>query len=410
VNVAVNGTAATPDGSGAYSVKPGDTVQIIPNQATDWSNTSTDSGAVTLRGTDISATKWSAQIVNTKAMPETLTVSAKATINAALTQDAVFKVAAGDSRNGQYKVFATNGTQDTLALNFDAKSYDMTDPQGVVTSGSIAADASETGTYVFQSPRITSVSNNARFRRTTDGAIVGSFPFLLPLSTTTYAVQPFVAAQNFVTDQAGMDGFFYRLGIDFNGTTRDSQIRSAQIANGGTELRLCNDTAITRVNLCSTPANLIVYAITPDAIPGKWDIVNVANPADRGAFMLASIGGQSVYLSSGSSPLNATSALFRIGVPDTGAPWPVSTSHAGDTNGTWGTVAFDATTYSATTTTVDGTVASVAYNLDPILLPGLFGINATGTDKYFGIQGNKIVAIVGARGPVGGYMQIGTTD
>ncbi len=76
--VQVNGKAVTADAGGKYSIKPGDTVTLTPNQGTGWNNSSTPAGSISLRKAAISSSQWSAQIVNNTAAAAVFTVSAKA--------------------------------------------------------------------------------------------------------------------------------------------------------------------------------------------------------------------------------------------------------------------------------------------------------------------------------------------
>ena len=85
LTVNVNGAAATAGTDGLYAAKPGDTVEVVPNQNADWTSASATADAVTLRNADISPTKWKAQIVNTTTAASNFTVSAKSSANAALT-------------------------------------------------------------------------------------------------------------------------------------------------------------------------------------------------------------------------------------------------------------------------------------------------------------------------------------
>ncbi|MGJ7494384.1 hypothetical protein ACSFA8_04850 [Variovorax sp. RT4R15] len=411
VSVSVNGAAATADANGQYSVKAGDTIAITPSQAAEWTTSPAASAAsaITPISADVSSAKWSAQLINTTTAASTYTVSAKATSNSALTKDTVLNVAGGDARNGTYKVFATNGTKQTLAINFDTMSYTMTDSAGVAISDAIKADPTRAGSYLFASARNIAVTNNARFRVTTD-AIVGSFPFALSSSPSNFGVQAFVAARTFITTQAQLDGTFTRLGINLTATTRDSNIRQAKITGGGTVFLLCNEVAITAVDSCPT-VSLLTYNVTPGASSDLWRIENVIDPSDTGSFSIAQIGGQPAYFAAGPVANTPTMNVFRIGLAAS-ATWAITASTGGDTSGTWGSVNFDATTYGSTVTRGDGTIGSLAYPLNfSTLPPGLAGINFAGPDRYFGAQNGVLSAVVGARtGPVAGYMQIGLVD
>jgi hypothetical protein len=324
-----------------------------------------------------------------------------------LTKDTVLKVAGGDVRNGDYKVFATNGTQLTLALNLDTQTYDMTDPAGAVTSGAFTADATESGTYVFKSSRIGAAVNTARFRMTTD-TVVGSFPFATLPSSTVYAVQPFIASRALVTKQSALDGTYNRFGIQVNATTRNSNIRQGQVTNGGTVFLLCNQVAIYAIANCPG-GSVLTYTVSPGSSSTSWNIVNVADPTDKGAFSIAVVAGQNVYVSAGLNTVGDN--VFRVGLPETGA-WANSLAHGADTNGTWGTLTLDATTGASSFLKPDGSTASVGYSLGTLGLVGPLGMRASGTapNAYFLMQGTKLSMVVGAIGNNGGYVQLGLLD
>ncbi|MEB0111961.1 hypothetical protein QN397_11420 [Variovorax sp. RTB1] len=409
VNVSINGTAATSGGNGQFSVKPGDTVEITPSQSADWTTSDAAASTAGLRNPNVTATKWSAQIVNSTTVATTYTITAKASANAALTKDTVLNVAAGDTRNGTYKVFATNSAKPTLALDFDAMSYAFTDADGVVSTDVFSVDTTTAGTYMFKSARNTVATNNARFRLATD-TIVGAFPFEVAQVAGSYAVQPFVASRALVTAQNQLDGIYTRFGLTMTAATRNSDIRKTKISGGGTLLFNCNEVAITAVDACPA-ASLVTYNITPGATPDAWRVVNAADPADVGAFSVAKVAGQNVYLSAGviaSTPTSSAISVFRIGLSST-AVWPSTAAIAADTNGTWGSLNFDATTYGSTVKKGDGTSASVGYALSFSGIPeGLAIANPTGPNIYFGMQNGALSAVVGARGgPVAGYLQIG---
>lgn len=406
-SVTVNGNSATEDGSGQYSVKPGDTVTVVPNLGADWTSNSAPSGSVSLRDPDISSNKWSAQIVNSTTASSVLTVSAKATSNAALTKDAVFIVSAGDARNGSYKVFAANGTRQALALNFDTLSYVMTDDTGANVSAAFSTDPTEAGTYLFKSTRNTAKAINTRFRITTD-TVVGSFPFQVAKVPGTYAVQPFVASRALVTTPSALDGTYTRLGINMQAATRDSNIRQVQVTGAGTVLYMCDEVGITSIAACPAPS-LLTYNVTPGATPDAWNIANVADPLDAGAFYIARVAGKNVYLSAGTNPKAPNDAVFRIGLVES-ASWPASKTSGGDTNGSWGTLDFDATTYSTLLARGDATGYGFIANLNSpsATIANLRGFTDPSNETYFGTQDGTLSVVVGARtGPVAGYLQVG---
>ena len=320
--------------------------------------------------------------------------------------------AAPDARNGRYKVYAANGSRQTLALNLDSKRYEMTDEAGTVASGSIAEDAAEAGTFVFDSPRIASPVNTARFRLATD-TVVGAFPFALAQVTpVNYGVRPFVALRGLVKAQAGLDGVYNRLGINLTATTRDSSITQIQVANGGTTLYLCNDSAIYRIDNCPA-ASVRTYTVSAGPTMDTWHIVNVSNPSDSGNFGIARVGGENVYLSAGVLPATPTTSVFRIGLPER-ATWPAATALGGANNGSWGGTSIDASSYARTQVLPDGTSATLNASLSSTGTIGPLNMRTAsfgGSSLHFPSQSAKLFAVVGSRSPAtAGALEIGLID
>jgi hypothetical protein len=319
---------------------------------------------------------------------------------------------AADPRNGVYYVYAangTNGTRQKLGINFDTKSYTLTDSLGQATSDTFGEDPGEPGTYLFASSRITSAVNTARFRITAD-AIVGAFPFEKPWSNpVSYQVTSFIAARAFVTDPAQLDGEYNRLGVSLNSDgSADSQIVPMLISGKGTELMMCFDNAINQPEACPLESRR-VYTITRGA-DFVWTGTNVAAPTDVLGFRMARIGGQNVALLGGSGPTAPDVRPFRIALRDV-TTWPSARYVGSSSDGRWGTnflgpantarTSFDAT---GTSTTLTMPVNDV----DPRMPQGIRLINGNGVDRYFATQNGTLAVIVGARNPgTQGYIQIG---
>jgi hypothetical protein len=319
---------------------------------------------------------------------------------------------APDARNGRYKAYATNGTRQTLALNLDSKRYEMTDEAGTVASGSFAEDTAEAGSFVFDSSRITSPVNTARFRLATD-AVVGSFPFAVAQVTpVSYGVRPFVASRALVKTQAALDGVYNRFGINLTATTGDSSITQVQIANGGATLYLCNDNGIYRIDNCPA-ASLRTYTVSAGPTVDTWHIVSVTNPSDNGNFGIARIGGENVYLGAGVSSSTPTISQFRIGLPER-ATWPTIAARGGAANASWGGTSVDAANYARMQVLPDGTTATLNATLDstgtisPLnMRTATFGSSTL----HFASQSSKLFAMVGSRSPAtAGALEIGLID
>jgi hypothetical protein len=310
------------------------------------------------------------------------------------------------ARNGQFHVYAGNGSRQRLELNFDTKSYTVTDNLRQVTSGIFSEDATEPGTYIFASDRITSAVNTARFRVTAD-AVVGSFPFEKPWSNpVAYQVMPFVAARAFVTDPAQLDGSYNRFGISHNSNgTSDSQILAMRISAGGTTLEMCFDNAIYRIESCPV-ASKRTYAVTasPDSV---WTAINIAAPSDLLQFRMARIGGKNVWLSGGYTDAAPNVHVFRVGLQDSPG-WPKIRYVGASTDGSWGANVFNANTSVRSAITPEGITGDLSLPFASIGGPtGIRILNAAGPKKYFAMQNGVVSVIVGTRNPgTAGYIQV----
>ncbi|MDH6591442.1 hypothetical protein M2165_001331 [Variovorax sp. TBS-050B] len=319
---------------------------------------------------------------------------------------------APDARNGRYKVYATNGSRQTLALNMDSKRYEMTDEAGAIAAGTFAEDTSEAGSFIFDSARITSPANTARFRLATD-TVIGSFPFAVAYATpVSYSVRPFVASRALVKTQADLAGTYNRLGINLAAGTADSSITQIQIASGGATLYACNDAGIYRIDNCPA-ASLRTYAVSAGPTVDTWHIANVANPADSGNFAVARMGGENIYLSAGAVAAAPTTSIFRIGLPER-AIWPTTSARGGASNGSWGGSAVDASSYARTQLLPDGSTGTLAASLGAVGLGGPLNMRVAsfgGSTLHFASQSSKLFAMVGARNPAtAGAIEISLID
>ncbi|QHI97742.1 hypothetical protein GT347_06905 [Xylophilus rhododendri] len=415
VSLQVNGAAVTPSASGEVAVAPGDSVSIGTDQASTWSTSASDSSAITVAKASTTTQLWSGQLVNGTTSAVTYTVTATSVNGSGNTKAVVLKVGAGDSRNGSYSVFATNGSNQKLAINFDTKSLVMTDENNVAASATISANASEAGTWDITSPLNPNTTNTARLRVAADGNnIVGSFPFAVAFaSPVRYAVTAFVASRALVTTAAQLDGVYNRLGIDITATGRDSNIRQVRVRGAGTIFETCNSVAVTAMASCSS---FNTYTVTPNTTAGSWHIVNNADATDIGNFRIAVIGGQNVYFGAGAVVPDGPTRVFRIGPQDI-STFANVTARGADTLGAWGKA--DVTSTSLASTGVDTTGTAYAVNLDLNTLASIGPLGMRGgtsreipANKFFVTQGAKIGAVVGARTNTAtqGYIQIGLID
>ena len=319
----------------------------------------------------------------------------------------------GDPRNGRYKVFATNGTQQTLKLNLDTKRYEMTDNAGATVAGALADDDAQAGTYVFTTGRVTAAAyNTARFRVSGD-AVVGGFPFAVTYSNpTSYAAQPFIAARTFVTKAADLDGAYNQFVVTRSSGAADSSITSFKIQNSGTGMVVCNSNQINAIDACPTESQLL-YSVGWDAANARWQALRLDNPdpSQGQVFHIARIGGQNIQLR-GAFGASQASTIFRIGLPDS-TSWPSVTAHGHSTDGAWGSSVLNANLNERTSTSVNGTVGMLTFPVNTFTGPaGLRSVNTFGANKYFEMRSSSFSVLVGARNNVNtqGYIQLNLVD
>jgi hypothetical protein len=319
----------------------------------------------------------------------------------------------GDARNGRYRVFATNGTQQTLRINLDTKRYEMIDNAGATVAGALADDAAEAGTYVFATGRVAATPyNTARFRVSGD-AVVGGFPFAVAYANpTTYAAQPFIAARAFVTRAADLDGTFNQLAVTRNASGADSSITTIRIQGAGTGMLLCNSNVIYAIDACPAGSQ-IGYSVGWDAANARWQAIRLDNPdPNQGQiFHMARIGGQNIQLRAAFGP-NQASTILRIGLPESAA-WPSVTAHGHSSDGAWGSSVLNANLNERTSTSVNGTVGTLSFPVSLIAGPmALRSVNGFGANKYFEARSSGLSVLVGARTNVNtqGYIQLNLVD
>lgn len=412
--VTINGAAAVANAAGQYVTQPGDTVEITPSQGADWTTAASDGAAVSLRNPNVSATKWTAQILNGATGAATYTVSAKATANAGLTKATVFSIAGGDARNGTYRVYSASALQYLLTFDFNANVYTIANADGTEPiTDTFARDPSERGaTYVFKSARITSNTNTARFRVSID-SIVGAFPFSDPVATgAAYPVKPFLAVRKLVTNAAELDGLYNRLGIQRTASSESSQITQTEFSAGGTVYKLCNDSTINSIANCP-PASLVTYNVAATDAPGVWQITNVVDATDSGRFVMARMYFDKVYLSAGATPSTPGRYVFRIGLEDTPLWTTTDVGYGSSTTGSWGSVGF--TTIGSVRSAVDpnGTATSSTNFFSSMGGTGPAGMRqvSDGTNTYFATYNRRLFTVVGAsNATTGGYFQLNLLD
>lgn len=348
LDITINGMATSPVARDTKLVLlAGDTVEISANQDVIWDGSSDtianaliglgeSVGAVSVADLQTSPRKWSGRIMNARITGAYYTIYAKAADPMSGRKiDLELEIRPQDRRNGDYSVFATNGTQQTLKLDFDRKTYKMTDVAGMSESGTFSSYEGIFDTYVFSSSRISGPTNTARFRisMVTDHVVVGTFPFAMPGGA--YAVRPFVASRTPIQSPADLDGNYSGVGVSMAMMTADSSFNSLNISNQGTRMEVCTDDVLYNVRSCPS-ASLKRYSVSKGAAEGIWRAVNDADPADIHSFIVARMENDRVYLEA--EKLSSDVFRFRIGMPGTGYldSGYVVTAYGGATDGSWG--------------------------------------------------------------------------
>jgi hypothetical protein len=138
LTVEIAGSAATPDGAGKYTVAPGQLVVVKASDSSAWLGSAQATG-VTRTDVDTSATQWTSRFANPGATDGSYKLVASASGDRS--KELNFVVQTGDYRNGDYMVFAANGSRQTFSVDFDKATYSMTDAAGDKTSGTLTKPA-----------------------------------------------------------------------------------------------------------------------------------------------------------------------------------------------------------------------------------------------------------------------------
>ena len=408
LTVEIAGTAATPDGSGKYSVLPGQRVVVRASDNVAWTGDA-GTGVVTRTDVDTTATEWVSRLANpdkTKTGAYKLVASASENRSKELS----FVVQTGDYRNGDYMVFAANGSRQKLSIDFDKATYSMTDAAGDTTSGTLTPPSPSTlvNDWKVQSNRITGTNTSALWGLGDN--IVGAFPFAKPFSApVSYMAAPLVATRALLTTQSRLDGTYDRARIEVTASARESAIAQIQISGGGTVMKQCVDQIIYRIEDCP-PASLVTSKVEADADAesGLWSLKNPADGTLLGRFGIAIFEGEKIYLSAGTSPATGGQVL-AIGVP--AAPQYVAfSSFAGwSTGGTMDMSIVSTTSYQLAMTDATTNLLNLTVAAGGAASP--YGIRsaASGPDAFFSMRSKSLELLIGARSPSAraGFLHIG---
>ncbi|WP_374566866.1 hypothetical protein [Ideonella sp.] len=303
-----------------------------------------------------------------------------------------------DLRNGAYAVYASNGRQYTLTLDFNRMAYAMVGAQ-VNHTGAFTPDADGVG-FVFD--------GTARFRVAPD-LVVGGFDFNLPptdLHPYDHGVRPFIAARRFATDISALkDTSFNLLGLDLQ---RNDKLVSAAAPStfGDGVLHSCLAPVPVRVGSC--PSEFLgTYGLT---VQGN-EVVGVDEARhDLIHFRLAQ-SGSSLILLRAEDAADSTGRQFRVGLADT-TGLVGGTFATSSTTSAWGKTVLTDAHYAFAGTLTGGSAVSETANLAPLTNVGPTGLrrgnrSSDGAMLYLGQNDALMLTLGAAEGLAEGMMDIG---
>lgn len=406
LTVEIAGAAASPDLSGKYAVRPGQSVVVKSNDVASWAGSNSGSG-VTRIDVETGSARWASRFRNSSAA---LSGAYKLTASASdgRTKTVDFLVQPGDARNSDYTVFAANGSRQKLSIDYDQPDYTMTDAGGTATTGTLTAPVAPAANWTVQSSHIAG-ANTASLRFLGD-VIVGGLPFAVPFAApATYAVYPFVATRAFVLTQSSLDGVYDRAYIQrLSGGGAQSAISQFSISGGGTVVNFCTDATIYRIEHCP-PGSVSTSLVTADTQPGSWLLTNATTGTAQGRFSVAEVEGEKIYLSAGTS-LADGSRVLNIGLP-TAPRVSTFTSSGWSTNGT-----FDVT--NATSAKYEMSMTDAGVSLLDLTLGTPGALHSVGIypaigapDTYFSMRSTRLELLIGARSSAkAGFLHVGIVD
>ncbi|WP_174250285.1 hypothetical protein [Variovorax boronicumulans] len=407
LTVEINGSAATPDSSGRYVVLPGQLVAVKTSEgdSVSWVG-GMDSANVRRTDVDTSSKQWVSRFDNIGLGATSYKLVASA--SEGRTKELNFWVQTGDYRNGDYIVFAANGSRQTLNMDFNKFTYTVTDASGNASSGTMTPGVSPTSDWLVQSDRITGVPAAALRLRGLRDNVVGALPFSVPYAgSPTYGAFPFVASRALLITQSKLDGTYDRARIEVSAAGGESAIAQIQISGGGTIMKQCVDPVIYRIENCPA-ANVVTSNIEADTQPGMWLLKNQTTGALLGRFGIADVEGDKTYLSAGTSPANGNQ-VFAIGVPAAqGYEDFISTGWS--TKGTIDLSKVAASTYTVSMSLPgSGTSADLALSAGPATSPAGIRAAVVGSDVYFAMRSKRLEVLIGARSPSpkAGFLHLG---
>lgn len=285
--------------------------------------------------------------------------------------------------NGSYKVYAADGNEYTLSMNFDTLRYTMATTGGAGSETAFTYD-SATGNYI--------VNGNERFRLAED-LVVGNHRF-------GSTVLPFVAARRFATSIAEAAGAFNVASrtVPSDGTAAFS--RPATLRVTGNVLQLCETSVLaTPVQNCDV-AGLSSYtlAVSGDLFTGTHTLTG-----EKFIFRVAKTGAAEVLLQA--QAVSSGGQRLRIGLPDA-ASLAGGVLQGGTAGGDWITMTLGAQSWAFT-----GTLGSDNASLQRLTNGGPFsmlsGVRTSDGATVYVLQSSPLAVTVGAfGGAASGLLQV----
>ena len=400
----------TPGPDGVYEIAPGQKISVSASKPVKWSGSSADD-AVKRSEVGTSETAWVSRLFNTGSKtPVIYTLTARSADG--LSGSIRMSVKPGDPRNGDYRVFAANGSRQSLFIDFDLASFEMTDPAGVKTEGTLSIPEAPADAYGMSSGRAQTPTNVSSLRAFGD-TIVGSFPFEVPFSSpASYKAYPFIASRALVTTQANIDGIYNRMRVDGNATGRDSFIGQFKLSGGGTVLTQCNDNGIYLIERCPAKSTYIrsVERDTDTDTTGLWNEVDPVSGTRVGRFAVARMADQNVVLTAGPLTfLSVPTAVFSVALPELADWTPFGLANGWSTNSTIDEATSTEAAISLSAISASGSQTRNNFTLGAVGGPKNLRVGSDGSNGYFAMRSNSIEVLVGARGnpATQGFMHIG---
>ncbi|WP_295375422.1 hypothetical protein [uncultured Pseudacidovorax sp.] len=388
-------------------VKPGQVVTVKSNQTVSWSGSS-PSGKVTAVGTSSSDQQWQARLANAN-LGATEDYPLVATASSGQTTTVRLKVRAGDSRNGKFMAFVSNGSRQQLKADFDLGSVEFVDAAGLSSNGTIVAPAAGSKAYGILSTRELTAPRVSGFQILGD-MWVGSFPFPVPgASPVTYAPYPFVASRALITAAADLDGTYNRFRVNYSGGTKSSVVGQIQLAGSGSRFVGCNELSATRVDDCPTASLTAANLVADPVTPGMWLVTDAAKTV-QGRVAVTRIGTEKVLLIAGPSGIDPSNSQFSVGLQEQSTWVGFNNSFGWSSLGSSDQSTADLSTYVLRSASSAGTgELSVSFSTLPAPSPQGLSLGYTPGGNYFLGRSQQLEVMIGSSGSANttGFFHIG---